>query len=648
MRQHTITVKALLQSAAMIKLTQAAFSRGGHNLFSAVDLTIHAGEHIGVTGANGCGKSSLFGILAGRFATDSGEVSLPADWRISEMRQETPHCDRSALEYVLDGHVELRRLEALQRQVETGGDGNALAVVLAQLDAIDAHKAPAEARKLLAGLGFAVTDHERPVNHFSGGWRIRLNLAQALMCPADLMLLDEPTNHLDLDTVTWLEAWLQRFPGTLLVISHDREFLDAVSQRTILFEGGGLVSYRGNYSAAELQRGERLARQQAMYERQQQRIAEMEAFVRRFRAKATKARQAQSRLKALERLERIEAAHVDSPFHFTIQCHAQQSDPLLALRDACFGYDDRRVLSAVSLNIHPGDRIGVLGANGAGKSTLMRGVAGLQAPLSGERVAGANLVVGYFAQQQLETLDPEASPLLHLRRLAPDAREQQLRDFLGAFAFDKAKAEATIAQFSGGEKARLALALLAWHRPNLMILDEPTNHLDLDMRQALTVALQAFDGAVLVVSHDRHLLKNSVDQLVKVADGRVTDYPGTLEDYQREILAGGPAPSRSAEPGPATNRRQQRQLDAERRRALQPLRKRVAELEQGSEKLARQLADIELQLGDAALYEPQRGEELTELLRHQGQLRQQQEQLEQEWLAALEELESAAADEAEG
>ncbi|MEH6551884.1 MAG: ATP-binding cassette domain-containing protein [Pseudomonadales bacterium] len=626
----------------MISIQNITLRRGTKVLFSSADITIHDGESIGVTGTNGCGKSSLFALLTGELGADSGDLQIPRNWRITLMSQEVEATKRSALDYVIDGDKTLRGLQQELAEAEASEDNHAIAHLHAALESHDGYTAVSRAQQLLAGLGFADADQHRPVTDFSGGWRIRLNLAQTLMCPSDLMLLDEPTNHLDLDTVGWLEQWLRRYSGTLLIISHDRDFLDAVTQRTLQFESGKLHIYKGNYSAAERQRAERLSQQQAMYEKQQTRIAEIDAFVRRFRAKATKAKQAQSRLKELDRLERIEAAHVDSPFSFKIPCHDRMSDPLLNIARCDLGYGDNVIVRQANLGIRPGDRFGILGANGAGKSTLLKTVAGLQPAISGDRVCGEHLRIGYFSQHQLEALDLDATALLHLQRLNEKAREQEIRNFLGGFGFPGETADADIKPFSGGEKARLALAIIAWQKPNLLILDEPTNHLDLEMRHALTVALQTYEGAVLVVSHDRHLLKNTVDQLLWVHNGKLDDFDGTLEDYQNRMTQ--TLKSNGASGSRPDEKKARRQQAAELRKSLQPLKNALKKLEKAMQKNAEKLQDLEAALADPSLYEAGNHVLLQTLLKEQGLHSKQQESLEEDWLEQQEQLETAESD----
>ena len=517
----------------MIRLQNLTLQRGPQRLLEDAELTLHAGHKAGLVGANGAGKSTLFALLLGELTPDSGDCLLPADWRIAHMRQEIDTLDRIAIDYVLDGDLRLRQVQADLAKAEADEDGAAQARLHAELDSADGYTADARARKMLAGLGFTNEQMDRTVADFSGGWRMRLNLAQALMCPSDLLLLDEPTNHLDLDAILWLEDFLKNYPGTLLLISHDRDFLDAVVDNIAHVDQRKITLYRGGYSAFERARAERLAQQQQAYEKQQAQRAHMESYIARFKAQATKARQAQSRIKALERMEELSAAHVDSPFDFVFREAVKLSSPLLDLSDARLGYGDKTILEKVKLQLVPGARIGLLGPNGAGKSTLIKNLAGELEPLSGRLARGENLVVGYFAQHQLDSLDSKASPLLHMQRLAPAEREQTLRDFLGGFDFRGARIDEPVLNFSGGEKARLALALIAWGRPNLLLLDEPTNHLDLEMRLALTMALQEFSGAVLVVSHDRHLLKSTTDEFLLVADGKVQEFDGDLEDYAR-------------------------------------------------------------------------------------------------------------------
>ena len=628
----------------MIRLQNLTLQRGPQRLLEGAELTLHAGQKVGLIGANGAGKSSLFALLRGELGPDAGDCQIPPDWRIAHMRQEVDDLTRPAVAYVLDGDQQLRAIQAQLEVAELGHDGVALARLHGELDAAGGYTADSRARKLLAGLGFATEQMELAVGSFSGGWRMRLNLAQALMCPSDLLLLDEPTNHLDLDAILWLEDWLKSYPGTLLLISHDRDFLDAVVEHVAHLEQQKLTLYRGGYSAFERARAERLAQQQQAFEKQQAQRAHMESFIRRFKAQATKARQAQSRIKALERLEELAPAHVDSPFDFRFREADKVSSPLLDMAEVSLGYGSRTVLAKVKLQLVPGARIGLLGPNGAGKSTLIKTLAGELEPLGGRLQRGENLAIGYFAQHQLDSLDPKASPLLHLQRLAATEREQVLRDFLGGFDFRGARCDEPVVNFSGGEKARLALALIAWEKPNLLLLDEPTNHLDLEMRLALTMALQDFEGAVLVVSHDRHLLKSTTDEFLLVADGHIQAFDGDLEDYARWLLefrARQQAPQQQEEePLDRTDKRAQRQAAAALRQQLAPFRKKAEQLEKALGELHASLAVVEARLADSDLYEAARKDELRLALAEQAQLKVRESELEEQWLEALETLES--------
>ena len=627
----------------MIRLQNLVLQRGPQRLLEGAELTLHPGQKAGLIGANGAGKSSLFALLRGELSADGGDCLLPPDWRIAHMQQEVSDLERLAADYVLDGDQHLRRIQRELAIAEAAHDGVAIARLHVDLDSADGYSADARARKLLAGLGFSNEQMDRRVGDFSGGWRMRLNLAQALMCPSDLLLLDEPTNHLDLDAILWLEDWLKSYPGTLLLISHDRDFLDAVVDHIVHLEQQQLTLYRGGYSAFERTRAERLAQQQQVFEKQQAQRAHMEKYIARFKAQATKARQAQSRIKALERLEELAPAHVDSPFDFTFRESQKISSPLLDLAEGRLGYGDKAVLDKVKLQLAPGARIGLLGPNGAGKSTLIKTLSGELQPLSGRLQRGENLAIGYFAQHQLDSLDNKASPLLHLQRIAPGEREQTLRDFLGGFDFRGARCDEAVVNFSGGEKARLALALIAWQRPNLLLLDEPTNHLDLEMRLALTMALQEFAGAVLVVSHDRHLLKSTTDEFLLVANGRVEPFDGDLDDYARWLVdyRAQQVPAVSGE-GTAdkTDKRAQRQAAAALRQQLAPHRREAEKLEKSLGQLHAQLASVEAQLGDAAIYEAARKDDLRDLLAEQVRLKSNEAALEESWMSALEQLEA--------
>ncbi|MNH63535.1 putative ABC transporter ATP-binding protein YheS [compost metagenome] len=631
----------------MIRLQNLTLQRGPQRLLEDAELTLHAGQKAGLIGANGAGKSSLFALLRGELHPDSGDCFLPADWRIAHMRQEVDTLERLAVDYVLDGDLRLRQVQRDLAAAEAAHDGAAQARLHSELDSADGYTADARARKLLAGLGFTNEQMDRQVGDFSGGWRMRLNLAQALMCPSDLLLLDEPTNHLDLDAIIWLEEWLKSYPGTLMLISHDRDFLDAVVDHVAHVDQRKITLYRGGYSAFERARAERLAQQQQAYEKQQAQRAHMESYIARFKAQATKARQAQSRIKALERMEELSAAHVDSPFDFVFRESTKISSPLIDLSDARLGYGDKTILEKVKLQLTPGARIGLLGPNGAGKSTLIKNLAGELSPIAGRLTRGENTVVGYFAQHQLDSLDSKASPLLHLQRLAPTEREQTLRDFLGGFDFRGARIDEPVLNFSGGEKARLALALIAWERPNLLLLDEPTNHLDLEMRLALTMALQEFSGAVLVVSHDRHLLKSTTDNFYLVADGKVEEFDGDLEDYARWLVEyrqrNAPVSTTPVNPD-KTDKKAQRQAAAALRQQLAPHKREADKLEAELGKLHEKLAKVDASLGDSDIYEPARKNELRDLLAEQAKLKVREGELEEAWMEALEVLESMQAE----
>lgn len=634
----------------MIELDAISLHRGDKTLLENASLRIHPGEKTALVGANGAGKTSLFLLLQRQLTVDSGHLSIPEQWRIAHMAQEVGTDERSALDYILDGDIELRRI---QRELENPRDDHHLAELYGELDSIDGYNAERRAEQLLLGLSFRPDQLQQSVNRFSGGWRIRLNLAQALMCPSDLLLLDEPTNHLDLDASLWLEQWLQRYRGTLVLISHDRDFIDNTCEQIVHIENKELFRYRGNYSSFERQRAERLVQQQLAFDKQQERIVHIQKFVARFRAKASKAKQAQSRLKELDRMESLAPAHVDSPFDFSFLEPHRFSDPLLNFSHADLGYGGNVLLREVNLSIHPGSRIGLLGGNGAGKSTFLKSLAGSLPLLGGDRTQGEHLQLGYFTQHQLESLDFNASPILHLQRLTPKAREQEIRDFLGGFNFRGDQATGAIRHFSGGEKARLALALIVWQRPNLLLLDEPTNHLDLEMCHALTMAMQEFEGALVVVSHDRHLLRNTVDDLILVADGKVQPFEGDLEDYSRWLLA--QARAARNEPTPKTetaastdggNRKQQRQQSAEKRKQLSQLKQQIHKLEKELESANNKLANVTAKLADEDLYTPNQREQLQKLLQDQNTLRTQAHTIEENWLAASAEMEQLEADSA--
>jgi ATP-binding cassette subfamily F protein 3 len=648
----------------MLTITDLSLQRGGVWLLEAVNLTIQPGQRVAIVGANGAGKSSLFQLLLGQLAPEQGSASLPGGCRIAHMAQEVAASSRTARDFVLDGDYDLRRMESELAAAEERGDDHSIARIHGELDIHEAWSAPRRAEALLRGLGFSDADADRPVSSFSGGWRIRLNLAQALMRPSDLLLLDEPTNHLDLDACLWLENWLRRYEGTLLFISHDRDFMDRVATHLVHFDQRRLDLYTGNYSSFETQRSERIAQQQAGYERQQARIAEIQRFIDRFKAKATKARQAQSRVKALERMEKIAPAHVDSPFSFEFPVADKVSNPLMSIRNGAAGYGDAVVLEGINLSLLPGSRIGLLGPNGAGKSTLMDALRGQSTLLRGERTTGEHVAIGYFAQHQLESLDLDASPFLHLQRLSPKASEQSVRNFLGGFDFHGDEALSAIRSFSGGEKARVALAVIAWQKPNLLLLDEPTNHLDLEMRQALTMALQNFEGAIVVVSHDRHLLRNTVDDFWLVNEGRVTEYEGDLEDYERWLadrrkdeteaprrenggapITGDPVSASDSGAGEnAEDRRARKRAEAAVRQKLSPYRKQQGALEKEMDRLQTTLVTLEQDLSEPELYADQGKQKLKELLGQQATAKSRLAAVEAEWLEISETVESLEAE----
>lgn len=632
----------------MILLRSLTLARGARRLIEDATLQIHSGWRVGLVGANGSGKSSLFALLRGELHAEAGGCEMPGGWTIAAVAQETPALPTPALEYVLDGDAELRAIERELAIAEAVHDGHRVGELHGRLHEIGGYGAPARAAELLAGLGFADRDLTRPVSDFSGGWRMRLNLAQALMSRSDLLLLDEPTNHLDLDAVVWLERWLASYEGTLLVISHDRDFLDACVTHVAHIHTRRLVLYTGNYSSFEAQRATQLALQQAMFTKQQREIAHLERFVERFRAKATKARQAQSRLKALDRMERIAAAHVDAPFHFEIPAAAYAPDPLLVLEDVSAGYADRIVLAHVNLTLRPGARLGLLGPNGAGKSTLVKLLSRELDPLAGRRTEGSRLVVGYFAQHQVEQLRPYESPLQHLMRLEPRTGEQQLRNYLGGFDFRGEMADSPIEPFSGGEKSRLALALLVRRRPNLLVLDEPTNHLDLEMRHALTTALTEYEGSLVLVSHDRALLRTVCDGFLLLADGRATEFEGDLDDYLAWLAArrGVPTPAEAttgraldkvARKEALGNAATKRQAKLAQRR---PLLKEAERLERDMEQWQEEKRTLDAGLADPSFYAEDAGTKLQKIAKRQGELMRLLAEAEARWLEVHAELEA--------
>jgi len=628
----------------MIVLRALQLRRGVKVLFEDASLTFNRGQKIGVTGANGTGKSSLFALLLGELHQDAGELEIQPGLVVAHVAQETPSTDQPAIEYVLDGDAELRHLERALAAAETAHNGTRIAELHEDLHRVGGYAARARASQLMHGLGFDDSEIERPVEKFSGGGRVRLNLARALMCRSDLLLLDEPTNHLDLDAIVWLEQWLCDYPGTLLMISHDREFLDTVANAICHIEGQRLRLYAGNYSAFETQRAAQLSQQQATYLKQQREIAHLQSFVDRFKAQATKARQAQSRIKALARMEKIAAAHVDTPFEFAFRKPAVQSDPMLNLDGVDAGYGGVAVLRDIRMTLRPGMRLGLLGRNGAGKSTMMKLLAGVLAPLAGQRVEGKGLQIGYFAQHQLEQLRPEESALWHLTRLSPKTREQELRDFIGGFNFHGDQATEPVGPMSGGEKSRLALALIVWQRPNLLLLDEPTNHLDLEMRYALTLGLQDYEGALVLVSHDRSLLRATADELWLVDRGRVAPFDGDLEDYARRLRAKDQAQALIAEP--AVSRKEQKRLEADQRNRRfaqrKPLEARIKSAEKEIETLGAERLRLEKLIAAPDMYGETRKDDLRRCLLEQAQVTKKLQGAEERWLALSAELETLA------
>jgi ATP-binding cassette, subfamily F, member 3 len=620
----------------MLQAIDLSLKRGDTELFSHLSLTVHAGQKVALIGRNGAGKSSFFQLLLGALQPDAGELLLPAGWQVAHMAQHVEISERGALDYVIDGHPELRHVEARIRAAEQRDEPLELARLHGRFEDLGGYQAEARAGEILYGLGFSGRDFQRPFSHFSGGWRIRLNLAQALMAPADLLLLDEPTNHLDLETTLWLESWLARYAGTLLLIAHDRDFIDAVADYIIHLHDGRADTYRGNYSSYERQRAEALAHQQAAYDKQQAEIRHMQSFIDRFRAKASKAKQAQSRMKALQRMQTVAPVHAESPYRFAFTNPQRMSNPLLSLDDVAIGYGATPVLQHVCRSLLPGARIGILGVNGAGKSTLLKCLVGDLPPLSGELTRGQHARVGYFAQHQLETLRADSSALVQLADRFPGRREQWGRDYLGRWGFPGELAARPVRTLSGGEKARLALAMIALTEPAVLVLDEPTNHLDLDMREALALALQDYTGALIMVSHDRSLLKRTVDEFWLVERGSVSDFEGDLDAY---------AALRRQDGGRKTTqheRREERRTAAERRRQEKPLRDRLRGHEQDMDRIGARLKAVEAQLADPDIYHTLPADELDALLAESGRLRRELEAAEQAWLEASEALESLA------
>ncbi len=633
----------------MISFRDVTLRRGPRALFSRASFSLFDGDRVAVVGPNGTGKSSLFALITGELSVDAGDVSVQAGHILAAVAQEIDADARAAVDFVLDGDRELRGVETELAAAEAAQDGVRVGSLHARLEAIGGYSSRARAARLLAGLGFDAPAIERPVAEFSGGWRRRLALAQALMARSDVLLLDEPTNHLDLDAVLWLEDWLRSYPGLLVVIAHDREFLDRVVTRIVSIENGQVETYTGNYSDFETQRADRLSQQHVAFERQQREVKHILDFVARFKAKATKARQAQSRLKMLERMERIAPAHVDSPFEFSFLEPARLPRPLLVLDRAKLGYGERVIIDGASMSISPGDRIGLLGRNGAGKSTLTKALAGTQELLSGRRTTAQDLLVGYFAQHQIELLDAQSSAIEHLKRLGGDsiakAPEEEQRNFLGGFGFTGDRVFEAVGPFSGGEKARLVLALVVSRRPNLLLLDEPTNHLDLEMRHALGMALQDYTGAIVLVSHDRYLLKLVADELWLVNEGQAAPFDGDLDDYANWLRTAANSSRNSAKideaPRSAASEKERKRAEAARRAELAPLRAVITKSEREMTKISPRLSELELLLADPALYEPSARTRLTTLLTEQASLKSNLEAAESAWLSASEAYEAA-------
>ena len=655
----------------MIRLQQLSLMRGTKPLFENTDLTLNPGDKIGLIGANGAGKSTLFGMLRDELHPDQGSIDFPRSWRVAYVAQETPALERPAVEYAIDGDTTLRKLEKELAEVEAMQDQDAAGHRMGELYGLladaDAYTVRSRGEQLLAGLGFSQDQMMQPVSSFSGGWRMRLNLAQALMCPSDLLLLDEPTNHLDLDAIIWLEDWLKRYTGTLIVISHDRDFLDGVVNVIVHIDERKLKRYSGNYSSFERQRAAQIVLAQGMLEKQQRKQAHLQSYIDRFKAQATKARQAQSRIKALARMEEIAPLRAAAEFSFDFREPLRAPNPLLTLDDVAIGYrseegSEKKIASAINFSLQTGQRIGLLGVNGAGKSTFIKTIAGELQALHGDANFGKGLAIGYFAQHQLEMLRDDESPLWHLVRIAPTVREQELRNFLGSFNFPGTMVTSPIGPFSGGEKARLALALIVWQRPNLLLLDEPTNHLDLETREALTDALAQFEGTLMLVSHDRHLLRATTDQFLIVADGALTEFDGDLDDYKdwlfktklaakMEALANpASATAGTANTAPVTAKTAKAtaptikavtpaQATAQRK----PIEARIKRLEEQMSRLTEKKSILDTRLADATLYEPSQKAELKNIQEEHASCSKSLETLEAEWLEQQEALEQLAA-----
>jgi ATP-binding cassette subfamily F protein 3 len=645
-----ISLCHFLEEISLIIATELSLDRGAKNLIKSSSFTIHPNHKVGLVGSNGCGKSSLFAALLGDLSPDSGNLALPSNWDIATVRQETPSLEQSALDYVMDGDKEFRQFEQQLEQARIADNGNLEAILINKIDTISGYSLPARAGELLHGLGFLQSQLDNPVKDFSGGWRMRLNLAQALISRADLLLLDEPTNHLDLDAVIWLQRWLKRFTGTLVLISHDRDFLDTVIGQILHIEHQRAKLYSGNYTAFERQRREHLAQQDAQFQKQQKEAAHLTAFVDRFRAKASKAKQAQSRLKRLEKLPDLAPAHVDSQFSFSFAKPESLPYPLLSLKESQCGYpksdhgEQAMILDSVGLTLIPGSRIGLLGRNGAGKSTLIKSLAGELSLLGGERYCAQELTVGYFSQHQLEQLHAPSSPVDHILRAKPALGEPQARTFLGKFGFSGDQALSQVSTMSGGEKARLVLALIVLEKPQLLLLDEPTNHLDLEMRQALVMALQDFGGAIILIAHDRFLLESCVDEFYLVANGRVSDFSGDIDDYQqwpnddkKQAIKSIKTDQQNGDKG--LDKKQLRQQQAELRKKSGPLRKEADKLEKNIHQWQEALTKLEALLSDSDIYQAEHKAELTDLLKKQAKLKDDIEENEVLWLELAEQIE---------
>ncbi|MDO5058640.1 MAG: ATP-binding cassette domain-containing protein [Neisseria sp.] len=627
----------------MIELKNLTLQRGTKVLLDQASLTVNPNRRVGLIGKNGTGKSSLFALLKGEIAPDGGDVLIPKHWKIAAVAQETPALDISALDYVLQGDAELQAFQTALAEAEAAEDGMKQAECHAKLEEIDAYTAPARAAKLLSGLGFSQEEHGKSVKAFSGGWRMRLNLAQALMCRADLLLLDEPTNHLDLETVLWLENHLANLPCTQIIISHDRDFLNAATNQTAELSAQKLTLYGGNYDFYQTERAQRLAQQQAAYTKQQAQIKHLQSFIDRFKAKATKAVQAQSRMKALAKLERIAPAHLDSEFSFSFEQPAHLPNPLLKLDQADLGYGGHTVLHGISLSLESGARYGLLGVNGSGKSTFIKALAGELALQNGQIIKSEKLNIGYFAQHQLDTLRDDQTPVWHIQQLSPEVREQEIRNFLGGFNFVGDAALQPIAPFSGGEKARLALAMIVWQKPNLLLLDEPTNHLDLDMRHALTLALQSFQGALIVVSHDRSLLEATTDSFLLIDQGRLKNFDGDLNDYRLWRLAQENAAEAPAASAQSQSRKDSKRLEAQMRqeksRRMKPVQQKIDKAEKEIAKLGDIQTACEAFLADENAYAEENKARLQQILAELAEVKKKLAGLEENWLMWQEELE---------